>query len=96
MPSKPAPDDSEPERRSSDEHTRSIVHMTVSEIFDGVGIDFSTPKGRQELRDDIAFLRDARAGTRLVRRTFWGGVVATAGAVLYKFGAAILVWAQRS
>ena len=90
-----ATDNGDPERRSSDEHTRKIVHMTVSEIFDGVGIDFSTPAGRQELRNDITFLRDARAGTVLVKRTFWGGVIAGTGAVIYKFGAAILIWAQR-
>lgn len=87
--------DSEPERRSSDEHTRNIVHMTVAEIFDGVGIDFTTPEGRQRMRDNMTFLDDARQGTRLVKRTFWGSMVSGALFLTYKFGAAVLLWVQK-
>ncbi len=86
------PDDSDPEHRSGDEHTRKIVHLTVAEIFDGVGLDFSTPAGRQELRADIAFLRDARTGTALIKKTFWAGLLAAGGTLFYKSWAAIALW----
>ncbi len=95
VPSRPTPPTGEPERRRSDEHTRKIVHMTVSEIFDGVGVDFTTPAGRERFRENLAFLDDARQGTALVKKTFWLGALSAAGAVLYKYGAAIALWASK-
>ncbi len=88
-------DDSEPERRSSDEHTRQIVHFTINDIFDRVGVDMVTAEGRAKFRENMEFLSDARAGTALVKRTFWGGVVLGIMGTLYKFGAAILLWMQK-
>lgn len=60
------------ERRFDDEHTRNIVHLTVREIFDGVGVDFSTPVGRQRFRENISFLDDARVGTGAAKKTAMG------------------------
>ncbi len=85
-------DDLHPERRGGDEHTRQIVHLTVAEIFDGVGIDFTTPAGRQKFRDNMTFLDDAREGTKLVKRGFWGGVATAGGIGLYKIWPALALW----
>lgn len=84
-----------PERRGSDEHMRKIVKMTVHEIFDGVGVDFSTPNGRKRFRDNIEFLDDARTGTRAIKRTLWGGAATVTGLVLYKVWPAMLLWLSK-
>lgn len=65
-------EDFAPERRYDDEHTRNIVHLTVREIFDGIGVDLSTPEGRQRFRSNMAFLDDARAGTGTAKKTIVG------------------------
>ncbi len=62
----------EPEQRSGDEHMKRIVHLTVREIFDGLGVDLSTSQGRQRFRDNIAFVDDARTGTAMAKKTIWG------------------------
>ena len=88
-------DNVSPERRGGDDHTRKIVHLTVQEIFDGVGVDFSTPHGRARFRDNIAFLDDAKSGTRALKRTFWGGIATVLGLFIYKIWPAIILWLSR-
>lgn len=65
------------------------------EIFDGVGVDFTTPKGRERFRDNLAFLDDAASGTRIIRRTFWGALVAGAAMGIYKLVVAVLAVGAR-
>ncbi len=88
-------DDMNPERRGSDEHTRQIVHLTVAEIFDGVGVDFTTPEGRARFRNNLAFLDDAVGGTKAIKRTFWGGLATVGGIGIYKLWPAIALWLAR-
>ncbi len=71
------------DRRAEDEHTRKIVKLTVQELFDGVGIDFTTPEGRQKFRENNQFISDWREGASAVRKggyiavgsTFLGGLI---------------------
>lgn len=77
-------EDPGPERRGSDEHTRQIVKMTVHEIFDGVGVDFSTPEGRKQFRDNVAFLDDARSGTGAAKKGLFTVMVTGAAYGVWK------------
>lgn len=87
----------EPEhgRRDGDEHTKEIVRLTIQEIFDGVGVDFSTSLGRQRFRDKITFLDDAMTGTKALKRVFWGGVSTLGALVFYKIWPALLLWLSK-
>ncbi len=87
--------DEPPERRGDDEHTRQIVHLTVAEIFDGVGVDFTTPAGRDKFRKNMDFLDDAVTGTKALKRTFWGGLATVAGLGVYKVWPAFVLWLSR-
>ncbi len=91
----PSDDDAEPERRGSDEHMRKIVHLTVHEIFDGVGVDFSTPHGRARFRDKIQFLDDAMTGTKALKKTLWSGLATLGGIIIYKMWPAIILWLSK-
>ncbi len=70
------------EHRAEDEHTRRIVHLTVHEIFDGVGVDFSTPEGRQKFRDTIQWATEWHESALGVKK---GGYVAVGAAMLSGF-----------
>jgi len=90
----PQHNNASPERRYGDEHMRKVVHLTVQEIFDGVGVDLSTPKGRQQFRDNIGFLDDARSGTGLVRKTFLGLFATGVLFGVWKFIVFLATWKQ--
>lgn len=62
-----------PDRRDDDEHTRQVVRLTVQELFDGVGVDFTTPEGRQKFRENNQFVTDWRDGASSVKK---GGLIA--------------------
>ncbi len=74
---------SQERRIYDDERTREIVRLTVSEIFDGIGVDLSTPEGRQKFRENNQFITDWRDGAASVRKggyiaagsTFLGGLI---------------------
>lgn len=80
------------ERRTDSELEKIIedsVRKAFANILDGFGADITTPQGRQELRNDFAWLRDARRGTALVRKTAGLAIITT-----FISGAAFGLWSM--
>lgn len=78
------------QRRTDDELEKLIgeaVSKAFANIIDGFGADITTPEGRQELRQDFSWLRDARQGTALVRKTAGIAMITT-----FVSGAAFGLW----
>lgn len=63
------------------------VRRVVTDMIDGFGADITTPQGRQDLREDFSWLRDARKGTALVRKTAGIAMITT-----FISGAAFGLW----
>lgn len=78
------------ERRTDSELEKLIgdaVNKAFANILDGFGADITTSQGRQELREDFSWLRDARRGTALVRKTAGLAMITT-----FISGAAFGLW----
>lgn len=75
------------QRRADDARTKAIVKMTVAEIFEGVGVDLTTPDGRKRFGSVLTWAGDAMDGTAVVRKTAFGAMIAT-----FVSGAAFGLW----
>lgn len=78
-----------------DEHTRQVVRMTVHEIFDGVGVDLSTPEGRTKFRETVDFASEAAAGTKIAKKTVIGLLITGLGYGLWKGAVPIVIWLSK-
>jgi hypothetical protein len=72
---------------TEDERVRQIVRMTIHEVFDGVGVDMTTPEGRQKFRDNNQFVGEWREGSSALKK---GGWIAVGGTFIS--GMAWLLW----
>lgn len=67
-----------------EEKIRHLVRVVITELFETVGVDMTTPEGRKEFRDNMDWVQSFRTGASGARTTVIGvGVASLIGGMVW-------------